>query len=167
MVFYQPIKIPLSLICWLLVQAPGNRWKGALKKGPEDKAGQSGVGALGAGRVEVAPESQKYAAGRLSSLLTYHPSDFYSYFITRSRDPIVLCVLCIVLVSSICFVYVLGLNACAMISSIDIYLALTMQKGMDAVLNKAVRISVFGSLEPVVDVDDKQVCNKDDRRRQS
>ena len=38
---------------------------------------------------------------------------------------------------------------------------------MDAVLNKAVRISVFGSLEPVVDVDDKQVCNKDDRRRQS
>lgn len=34
---YQPIKIPLSLICWLL-QAPGNRWKGGQKKA-EDKGG--------------------------------------------------------------------------------------------------------------------------------
>lgn len=126
MVFYQPIKIPLSLICWLLVQAPGNRWKGALKKGPEDKAGTVRGGGTGRRERGSGPESQKYAAGRLSSLSTYRPSDFYSYFIAGSRDPIVLCVLCILLVSYICFVYVLGLNACAMISSIDIYLALTM-----------------------------------------
>lgn len=50
MVFYQPIKIPLSLICWLLVQAPGNRWKGAQKKGPEDMGGTvQGRGHLGQG----------------------------------------------------------------------------------------------------------------------
>ena len=75
MVFYQPIKIPLSLICWLLVQAPGNRWKGALKKGPEDKAGQSGVGALGAGREEAALKAKNMLRGgclpsRLTTLQT-------------------------------------------------------------------------------------------------
>ena len=42
--FYQPIKIPLSLICRLFLQAPGNRWKGGQKKGPEDEGGMAGGG---------------------------------------------------------------------------------------------------------------------------
>ena len=113
---------------YLLAPCPGSweQMEGGTEERPRGQGRTVRGGGTGSRERGSGPESQKYAAGRLSSLSTYHPSDFYSYFITRSRDLIVLCVLCIILVSYICFVYVLGLNACAMISSIDIYLALTM-----------------------------------------
>lgn len=113
--FYQPIKIPLSLICWLLVQAPGNRWKDAQKKGPEDKGGRDwGGGHWGQEERKWLRKSQKYAAWTVSSLQTYLHSDFYSYFTAWSREsPMGQCVLCTVLIPYICFVSVstsLGLS---------------------------------------------------------
>lgn len=125
MVFYQPIKIPLSLICWLLVQAPGNRQKGALKKGQRTRQGQSGVGACAAGREEAALKAKNMLRGGFlpSQLITLQASILIA---GSGESPIVLGVFCILSVPYICFVYVLGLNASVTISSVDIHLAQTM-----------------------------------------
>lgn len=123
--FYQPIKIPLSLICWLLVQAPGNRRKGALKTGQRTRQGQSGVGARAVGREEATLRAENMLRGGFlpSQLVTLQASILIA---GSGESPIDLCVFCILSVPYIGFVYVLGLSASVTISSIDIHLAQTM-----------------------------------------
>lgn len=86
--FYQPIKIPLSLICWLLLQAPGNRWKGGQKKGPEDEGGMAGGGGhVGQGGREEAVQASRLREPKICCRVWFPahvpPSRLLSLFYAR------------------------------------------------------------------------------------
>ena len=140
---------------YLLAPCPGSweQTEGGTEERPEDKAGTVWGGGMCSRQRGSSPESQKHAAGRFSSLPAYHPSGFYSYCRERGesyspgrllhfiRSLYMLC-LCL---GSECICY----DIFSRYSSSTDYV-----KRMDAVLNKAVMISVLHSLEPVVAADD-------------
>ena len=140
---------------YLLAPCPGSweQTEGGTEERLEDKAGTVWGGGMCSRQRGSGPESQKHAAGRFSSLPTYHPSGFYSYFRERgeSYSPGRL----LHFISSLYMLCLCLGSECICYDIFNRYSSSTdYVKRMDAVLNKAVMISVLRSLEPVAVADD-------------